>query len=247
MTMTPNQSSPRYSKSRRHRALAELAVGLVPLALVTTGITRWFGLPNSYVLLAFLSYLVIAGLVISWLPSQDWPGLGAGNRVTAGRGTLVASLAALIPYPQILFDEGYWWIIGLATVALCLDGLDGLLARKTGTTTAFGARFDMELDSFLMLVLATLVWQSGRVEPWILAMGLPRYGFVAAGWLWHWLRAPLPPRLRRKTGCVAQGVALLVCLGPVIPPFVASTWAAATLCFLLASFAVDIVWLFRRR
>ena len=108
MTTTPNQSSPRYSKSRRHRALAELAVGLVPLALVTTGITRWFGLPNSYVLLAFLSYLVMAGLVISWLPSQDWPGLGAGNRVTAGRGTLVASLAALIPYPQILFDEGYW-------------------------------------------------------------------------------------------------------------------------------------------
>lgn len=247
MTTAAHHTTPGHSRGRRCRILAELAIGLVPLVLVTTTTASWFELPGSYLALAIATYLIIAALVLGWLPSQDWPGLGAGNRVTAGRATLVASMTALIPHPQILFDEGYWWVIGMATVALCLDGVDGLLARRTGTTTAFGARFDMELDSFFMLVLATLVWRSDRVGPWILGLGLPRYLFIAAGWFWPWLRAPLPPLVRRKAGCVAQGVALLVCLGPIVPVYVASIFSAGTFALLVASFGVDVMWLFQRR
>ena len=102
-----------------------------------------------------------------------------------------------------------------------------------------------ELDSLLMLVLAALVWRSGRVGPWVVLLGLPRYLFVAAGWLMPWLRAPLPERLRRKAGCVIQGIALLVCLAPIVPPGLAASVAAVTLALLGASFGVDILWLFR--
>jgi hypothetical protein len=76
-------------------------------------------------------------------------------------------------------------------------------------------------------------------------LGLPRYLFVAAGWVWPWMRAPLPERVRRKAGCVIQGIALLVCLGPIVPPGLAARVAALILVLLGASFAVDSVWLFR--
>jgi phosphatidylglycerophosphate synthase len=129
---------------------------------------------------------------------------------------------------------------------MVLDGVDGQVARRTRSATAFGARFDMELDSLLMLVLAALVWRSGQVGPWVLLLGLPRYLFVAAGRLRPWLRAPLPERVRRKAGCVIQGIALLVCLGPIVPSGLATVVAALTLALLVSSFAVDVVWLSTR-
>jgi phosphatidylglycerophosphate synthase len=228
----------------RLRPWAEIAAGLVPL-LVVAGVTaRVFGLPPTYLLRAVALYLLGATIVVRHLPTRrSRPGLGPANHVTLGRATLVMAIAALVPEPAVLTDNGHWWIIAVTTLALSLDGVDGWIARRTGTATAFGARFDMELDTFLMLVLAALVWRSGRVGPWVLLLGLPRYLFVAAGWRWRWLRAPLPERMRRKAGCVVQGIALLVCLGPIVPPRLASVAAALTVVLLYSSFAVDIWWL----
>ena len=44
-------------------------------------------------------------------------------------------------------------IVVLSTLALVLDVVDGWVARRTRTSTAFGARFDGEVDAFLILVL----------------------------------------------------------------------------------------------
>ena len=229
----------------RYRATGELAAGLVPL-LVVAGITAWvFALPPMYLLRAVVVYALMARLLLRHLPPSG-AGLGPANWVTLGRATLVICLAALLPQPEILLDAGYWWIIGVTTVAMVLDGVDGRVARRTSTATVFGARFDMELDSFLMLVLAALVWRSGRVGLWVLLLGLPRYLFVAAGWCWPWLQAPLPARLRRKAGCVIQGVALLVCLGPIVSPAFAPPVATVALVLLASSFLADIVWLSSR-
>ena len=231
----------------RGRVAAELAAGLVPLLLAAGATARRFELPRDYLLTAVAAYGLFAAAVQSLLPAQPWPGLGPANQVTVGRGTLVFALAALVLHPQVLSDAGHWWVIGLATLALGLDGVDGQVARRTGTASAFGARFDMELDSFLMLVLAALVWRSGRIDAWILLLGAPRYLFVAAGWLRPWLRAPLPQRLRRKAGCVAQGIALVVCLAPIVPATMAAAGAAITLVLLIGSFALDVRWLFAHR
>ena len=240
---TPLTRRPRPSR----RAAIEIWAGAVLLLGVSGGVARAFALAPAYVLRAAALYGLLGVLLLRHLPERSrGAGLGPANRVTLGRAALVLSIAALVPEARMLFDTGYWFVIALTTLALCLDGVDGWVARRTGSASAFGARFDMELDSFLMLALAALVWRSGKVGPWVICLGLPRYLFVAASWRWPPLRAPLPERFRRKAGCVLQGVVLLVCLGPIVPAAPAGALAAVTLALLLASFAMDIVWLFRQ-
>ena len=40
----------------------------------------------------------------------------------------------------------------------------------------------MEVDAALILILSILVWLHGKAGPWVIACGLMRYTFVAAGW-----------------------------------------------------------------
>ena len=137
-------------------------------------------------------------------------------------------------------------MVGLSTLALALDGLDGPLARRTSTESAFGARFDMELDAFLLLALSALVWRSGKVGTWVLFIGVLRYLFVLGGLLWPPLRGTLPLSLRRKVVCVVQGIVLVACLAPVTAAALATWLAATALLLLVYSFVVDTWWLARR-
>lgn len=223
--------------------MPDLTVALVP-ALGVVGGTWWLlDLPASYVLIAMGLYAAFAGLILWTFPSET-PGAGMGpaNRVTLGRATLALPVLALSVGPGTQDSVGLWWVIALSTVVLVLDGVDGRTARRTGTQSDFGARFDMELDAALLMALSLLVWRSGRVDAWVLLIGLMRYLFVAAGWVWPALGAELPPSLRRKVVCVVQGVVLLVALGPIIPGPVAVAVTAAGLVALSYSFAVDTRW-----
>ena len=238
----------RPPRSKLAQVGPDLALAVIPLATVAT--TTWwlFGLPVTYFGPVGAAYACLAGIVAFYLPMDlARRGFGPANRVTLGRATLILPLAALVLQPVAVTGPLAWYVIGLASVALVLDGVDGWMARRSETSSAFGARFDMELDSFLMLVLALLAWRSGRVGSWAVLIGLPRYLFVAAGWAWPRLQAELPPSLRRKAVCVVQGALLLVCLGPIIPAPLATTAAATALVVLGWSFAIDIVWLVRRR
>ena len=94
----------------------------------------------------------------------------------------------------------------LIAVALSLDAVDGWLARRLGLASRFGARFDLEIDALLLLILALLVWQADRVGAWVLVIGLLRYAFVAAGLArGPGCATPLPPSRRRQTVCVRAG------------------------------------------
>ena len=99
-----------------------------------------------------------------------------------------------------------------------LDGVDGWLARRSGLASAFGARFDMEVDALLIMALAILAWQHGKAGSWVLLSGLLRYAFVAAGWLAPWMSRPLPPSRRRQTVCVVQIAGLCAAVAPIVPP-----------------------------
>jgi phosphatidylglycerophosphate synthase len=143
----------------------------------------------------------------------------------------------------LVLERAYWWIIALGTVAMVLDRTDGRVARRTGTTSTFGARFDMELDAFLLLALSVLVWQSGKVGAWVILIGALRYLFVVGGLFWSVLAGELPSSERRKIVCAVEGVALLVCLGPIVPASLAGVVAAGALAALGYSFAVDVRWL----
>ncbi|MEU6338349.1 CDP-alcohol phosphatidyltransferase family protein [Streptomyces cellulosae] len=167
---------------------------------------------------------------------------GPANRVTLGRATLVGGVTALVADsfqdspPVSLF-------VGLTAVALILDGVDGKVARRTGTSTALGARFDMEVDAFLILVLS--VYVSMAMGPWVLLIGAMRYVFVAAARVWPWLTAPLPPSTARKTVAALQGVLLLVAASAYLPRVVNVGVVALALGLLVWSFGRDVLWLFR--
>ena len=106
--------------------------------------------------------------------------------------TIVALVAGLIGEPNVAANAVC--AAAASAIAIALDGVDGWLARRTGMVSAFGARFDMEVDALLIQVLAILAWQHGKAGAWILASGLLRYLFVAAGWVWTWMRSQRDPR-----------------------------------------------------
>jgi phosphatidylglycerophosphate synthase len=166
---------------------------------------------------------------------------GAANYVTLVRALLTMFLLWLAirpPEPHLAWTAG--WIAGAITA---LDGVDGWLARRTGTASPFGARFDMETDAAFLLVLSGLALRYGKAGAWVLLIGLARYLFVAAGWWFPWLTGPLSPTLRGKTVAVVQMVTLAVIL--VLPPLVSSTAAGIALSLLVWSFAIDVRRLWR--
>ena len=168
---------------------------------------------------------------------------GAANYVTtlrAGLTLLLAAAAFLDPSPRLGWVAG--WTAGIVAA---LDGVDGWLARRTGMPSAFGARFDMETDAALLLVLSVLVSRLDKAGAWVLLIGLMRYVFVAAGWLLPWLAGPLMPTLRGKTVAVVQMVTLAIAL--VLPRPMASAATGAALALLAWSFAVDVGRLWRNR
>jgi phosphatidylglycerophosphate synthase len=162
---------------------------------------------------------------------------GPANQITLLRAILVAGLAILVGQPATPVTA--WRVVLIAIVAALLDGVDGWVARRTGTVSAFGTRFDMETDAALILVLAILAWQYGKAGTWVLLSGLLRYVFVAAGWLWPWMRSPLSSTLRGKIICVVQILALIVAMAPAIAPPASSLVAAVGLLALCYSFLVD--------
>ena len=247
MTALRHNTSIQRGTSPDRRLPLDLAAGSIFLIGVAITTTVVFNLSNAYLLLAGLQYIVLVTLVLRFFQkSEAGRGLGAANLVTLTRSTLIFAVSALLLESSPFKNEVYWWTITLSTVALMLDGVDGMVARHTHTNTAFGARFDMELDALLMMALSILVWQTGKVGPWVIGIGAFRYVFVFAGWLWSPLTAELPPSQRRKTVCVVESVALLVCLGPVIPTNIAVGVAAGALLLLTYSFAIDVRWLILR-
>ncbi|HSG48597.1 MAG TPA: CDP-alcohol phosphatidyltransferase family protein [Longimicrobiales bacterium] len=235
------------SASPRLHAAGELFLALPAAVGVAAAVGAALGLAGTFALEVMAVYAGVSLVILLHAPAlaaeRGGPGLGTPNRITLARLLLVLPLVLFPLHPEALGVAGRWWAVGLGTAALSLDGVDGWLARRTGSGTAFGARFDMETDAGLILLLSILVWRSGQAPAWTLLLGAMRYLFVAAGWILPALRAPLFPSLRRKVVCVVQGVALLVALGPVIPSSLATAAVGTALVLLAWSFAVDTRWL----
>ena len=244
-----DSTSHRHGKGWRLLRISALLNSLVAWLLVAgTAVvsTQIFPLAPGYVVQTLAVFtgllLVLAPFLPQHLPLTRF---GPANQVTLLRAGIVALIAGLVggPLPEPALAG---WMAGLAGLALLLDGLDGWLARRGGWQSRFGARFDMEIDAFLILTLAVLVWQSGKTGGWVLLSGALRYGFVALGQVLPWLRQPLPPRRRRQAICVIQTAALILCLTPWLNPRWATGWAASALALLTLSFAIDVIGLARQ-
>ena len=140
--------------------------------------------------------------------------LGPASWVTLARATLAVGVAALAA-DSFAHDTPVALLVTLAAVALALDRSTDAVARRTGTATALGARFDGEVDAFLILALS--VYVAPAYGAWVLAIGAARYLFLAGEWLLPWMRAPLPPRRWRRVVAATQGVVLTVAAAGVLP------------------------------
>jgi Phosphatidylglycerophosphate synthase len=219
---------------------AGLGAQAVLLALLAAGAGLY---PVAW--LAGAAYAVVVCGVLAGAMTRSRTPLGPAGRVTLARAILVGGVTALVTMNLIGEETPVALLVPLAAVALALDAVDGHVARRTGTVSALGARFDMEIDAFLILVLSVNV--SRALGPWVLLIGLMRYGFAAAALVAPWLREPLPPSLARKTVAALQGVLLLVLSAGVLPAPASIAVAGVALASLSWSFGRDVLWLWRNR
>ncbi|HKB12739.1 MAG TPA: CDP-alcohol phosphatidyltransferase family protein [Vicinamibacterales bacterium] len=188
-----------------------------------------------------LTMLVALGFLQEHHPFAQF---GAANQVTTIRALLVALIVGLVGELRVPVLAAA--AVAGSVIVTALDGVDGWLARRHRIASPYGARFDMEVDALLILALSILAWRFEKAGVWVIASGVMRYAFVAAGFVWTWLQAPLPPSRRRQTVCVVQVAALTVALIPFVTPPVSSAVAVTALAALAYSFSVDLLWLWRR-
>jgi phosphatidylglycerophosphate synthase len=169
--------------------------------------------------------------------------LSPADWVTLARGTIAGGVAALVADSFVQPVQVRTLVI-LAALALILDAVDGWVARRT-RTAALGARFDGEVDAFLILALSVYVARSAGA--WVLAIGAMRYAFGAGEWSLSWMRAPLPPRYWRKTVAAMQGIVLTVAAADILPPALTTAALIGALALLSESFGRDTWWLWTRR
>ncbi len=185
-----------------------------------------------------LTYGLALVLLTDWgLRHTGRGGFGPADWITFARAILVGCAAELIADGSV----PHVWLVVTIAVALALDGVDGQVARRTGTSSEFGARFDMEVDAFLILLMCIHV--SRMLGLWVLAIGLMRYVFVAASWAFPWLKAPLHPSMARKTVAAIQGVVLVAAVAGVLPHALIFAAVAVALTALIWSFGRDTLWL----
>ena len=185
--------------------------------------------------------------IATWRPTP-------ADRITLVRAALAAACAVLAVPPlftgpgQVPGQGTGLLLVVLGGTALLLDAVDGRVARRTGTASEAGARFDSATDAFLVLVLS--VATVAVVGLWTLAIGAMYYVVAAAGLVRPHLRQPLPRSTARKVIGAVQPLALLLALVmalvPGMPPALAAAAPAVALPLLLFSFGRDVVALERR-
>jgi phosphatidylglycerophosphate synthase len=221
-----------------------VAVGatLVFVALAAGSIAHALPVGSAYAPKALGVFLLMGMFVLARLNGHPFDRFGPANAITLLRAALTALTAGLVG------EGGTTEIAAVAAAtggaAVALDFVDGRVARASGFASEFGARFDMETDAALVLVLAVLVWQTGMAGPWVIVGGVLRYGFVVAGAVQPWMRRPLPSSVRRRTAAAVQMIALVAAL--FVAPPASGVIAALALGLLCCSFAADTLWLYRR-
>ncbi|HEY7323330.1 MAG TPA: CDP-alcohol phosphatidyltransferase family protein [Streptosporangiaceae bacterium] len=173
---------------------------------------------------------------------SDQPAIFPADWVTLTRAVLCAGVAGLVA-TSFGRPVSITALVALSAVALALDAVDGQVARRTGTATSLGGRFDGEVDAFLILLLSIAVSQA--YGSWVLVIGAARYVLLLAGWLMPWLAAPLPPRYWRKVVAAVQGIVLTVAVSGLLDPLIGMIAVAVALLLLAESFGRDVIWLYR--
>jgi phosphatidylglycerophosphate synthase len=130
-------------------------------------------------------------------------------------------------------------VVVLGAAAFVLDAVDGAVARRFACESPAGGRLDVQTDAALVLVLSCAAVPI--LGPWVLAIGLMWYAFVAAGWFRPELKRTLPVKRLRKVIGAYQPCALLLALTPGVPGGISTAAVVLALVALVASFGRDVV------
>ncbi|MCI9888003.1 CDP-alcohol phosphatidyltransferase family protein [Micrococcales bacterium 31B] len=168
------------------------------------------------------------------------------NAVTTVRAVLVVAL--IVPLFQWLTaaeaDPGRTSGVPLAValvalLAVALDGVDGWVARRLHCVTEFGARYDMEVDAALILLLCLPA--ARLLGGWVLLIGFARYLWIFLTVLFPRLATPVPSHRWRKAVAVLQALALVVAIAEITPRAAAVTLLAGALAALALSFGTQAI------
>jgi phosphatidylglycerophosphate synthase len=220
------------------------AIGLIAQVLLLAALAATVGLGAAGWIVGLACAAIMAAALARGLARRRGERLGPASRLTLARATLAVGVAALAA-DSLAHDAPVALLVTLAAVALALDAADGWTARRTGTATGLGARFDGEADAFLILALSVYVAPS--LGAWVLAIGAARYLFGVGEWLVPWMRAPLPPRRWRRIVAALQGIVLTVAAAEVLPRGLTQALVVAALAALAASVGECVWWLSRHR
>lgn len=148
-------------------------------AAVSLGTFAWAAWTGSITPLLWVSVVSFV-LWVAWARGRWTPDgrFGLANAITAVRIALALAVGLLPTHALVP-----WAGIALA-VFFTLDGVDGYVAQRMRTASAFGAAFDTEADAFMVGVACLAVVGAGLVGPWILAVGALRYLFVIVASVW---------------------------------------------------------------
>jgi phosphatidylglycerophosphate synthase len=153
-------------------------------------------------------------LVLVALGREQWGEggvIGWANLITLGR---LATIVAIASSSRASPIEA----LGAAGV-MCLDWLDGRVARRRREATEFGAKFDMETDALFIAAVGAKLAVVGRLAAWIFVPGLLRYIYALAVGLVE-TRGEAPRSRFGRYVFAIQGASLAVALWPIQSVFV---------------------------
>jgi phosphatidylglycerophosphate synthase len=210
-----------------------------------TGTDRFQAALTTAAILASLAFgraeLLALGGVVAFcvrivVDAASWRsagGFGVANGVTMVR---VAMIAALVLLPS---DSVVPWAGLVVASTFALDGLDGWIARVTGTTSAFGAQLDQEADAFTVASATVLAHLHGLVGVWFAIPGLLRYAYVGL----VWVIGPPTEAPRSRWGRWAYSLFVVGLVGVLVWPTLATrSFAALATGVLVVSFGRSMWW-----
>ncbi len=177
---------------------------------------------------AMLSFLLF---IVTHYPQvrEIRPWGGYANWITAFRLLLIMVVGFSLEDAQLSL-----WPAVVLVLTLCLDGLDGFVARRSGMTSEVGGHFDMETDAYFVLFLGVHLFQLHDHIWWVVAIGIWRYVYVLILHVWVEHDKQEPSSMVKKTVTVWTIGSMIIAL------FVYNIWVeivlASSLIFTSLSF-----------
>lgn len=157
--------------------------------------------------------------------------IGYANWVSLLR--LVIILVLFSTYPSLNNTELFVFFL----IAICLDGVDGYLAKRFGQTSEAGEKFDMEIDAFLVFALSWIHVDLKHLTWFILIPGGLKYVYeIVLFWLPK-KRKEVIPKIVRSTIAVSFFLSLLIPFVTEASSFIFITYISGTL--IICSFVIS--------